>query len=238
MDPLFKVREAFGKGLLPEAAHAAVASRFPLVVSGIDRIERASGLQYPVAYVEPSAVVSAPDPSSMARGILFARTVPLVLGGDVRVVVQVSAPLVAYGLKGTIHAVLAHEFLHFLELVHRASRMGMLSDEVTGSVFESAHADRGRLFEPGAVFRDRTLVSHVTKRFPAGFRDARLERKTIDLWIGGGLPRTAVQLDSNTARLPAGAISRMRLGDGLAERLAGMAEKSLRMQGRRAGAPG
>ena len=48
----------------------------------------------------------------------------------------------AYGLKGTVHAVLAHEFLHYLELARRASRMEMVSDEVTSSLFESEFADK------------------------------------------------------------------------------------------------
>ena len=39
-----------------------------------------------------------------------------------QVVIQISAPLIAYGLKGTIHAILAHEFLHFLELIRKIEK--------------------------------------------------------------------------------------------------------------------
>lgn len=225
--------EALARGLIPEGVHSLVRKRLPIAAAGMERAERASGIRYPAAYVEPSAVVSRPDQGSFQYGILFARTIPLEAGGRMRVVVQVSAPLVAFGLRGTVHAILAHEFLHYLELSHRASRMGVISDEVTGSVFESVHADGGRLFEPGAVFGDRTLVAHITKRFPEGFRDARLEDKTVRLWIGRGLPRTSVDLGSNVARLPAGAIARAGVDPALAERLEEMRLRSDRIRRRR-----
>ena len=182
MDPLFKMGESFERGLISEDAYALVRERFPIVVSGINRIEKASGMNYPAAYVEPSVIVSRQDAGSFQYGILFARTIPLVIESKLQVVIQVSAPLVAYGLKGTIHAILAHEFLHFLELVRRVSRMDILSDEISGNIFENVYADESRLFEPGAVFDDKTLLRHITKKFPAGFRDYKLEDKTVKLW--------------------------------------------------------
>ena len=229
MDPLARAREAHERGDIPEKTHGLLEKRFALAVAGIDRIEKASGMQFPPAYVEPSAMLA---PSEFGYGILFARTIPVVHEGSVVVLVQISAPLVAYGLKGTIHAVLAHEFLHYLELARRASRMEIVSDEVTGSLFESEFADRGRLLEPRAVFSDRTLVDHITKRFPEGFRDARLEKKVESLWLGRGLPRTSVNLDSNTAKIPAGAMSRIKLDDNTARRIAQIEQKSGRMRRR------
>ncbi|ABK77059.1 hypothetical protein CENSYa_0424 [Cenarchaeum symbiosum A] len=183
--------------------------------------------------MDPSILVSVQDPGSFEYGILFARTLPLVREGRLQVVIQVCAPLIAYGLKGTVHAILAHEFLHYLELIHRASG-AITSDETSGNIRDSVYADGTRVLEPGAVFSDRTLVSHITKRFPAGFRDARLEAKTITNWIDAGLPRTGVDLGGNTAVLPAGGLAGLRLETGLAERLKIMAEKSSRMRGRMA----
>ena len=96
--------------------------------AGINRIEKASGIRYPVAYVEPSIVLSSPSSNSYEFGILFARTIPIAFEDQFRVVIQITAPLVAYGLKGTIHAILAHEFLHYLELMRKISKMDLLSD--------------------------------------------------------------------------------------------------------------
>ncbi len=127
MDPLVRLREAHAKKIIPDDVYDLTVKRFPIVVAGINRIEKASGIKFPVAYVEPSLVMSSPHPNSYEFGILFARTIPVMFEEKFQVVIQISAPLIAYGLKGTIHAILAHEFLHFLELIRKISKMELLS---------------------------------------------------------------------------------------------------------------
>ena len=233
MDPLFRVREASENGLIPMGMAERIRERFPIVIDGIDRIERASGLNYPVAYVEPSAVVSVSDQNSFQYGIMFARTIPLEMEGRLQIVVQISAPLVAYGLRGTVHAILAHEFIHFLELVYRASRMKMVSDEVSGNIFESIYEDNSRLFEPRAVLKDRVLISHITKRFPSGFRDYKLEDKVIKFWIENRMPTTNISLEENVTRISAKALATIRLDDGLLVILDKIEKHSERLRKRR-----
>ncbi len=172
MDPLIKVKEAHQKGILPNDVFDLIVKRFPLAISGINRIENASGINYPIAYVDPSIVLS--SSSSYDYGILFARTIPLIFENQLQVVIQISSPLIAYGLKGTIHSILAHEFLHYLDLIRKVSKMELLSDEISGNLFENVYADSTRLFEPRAVFNDKTLLLHITKKFPAGFKDFKL----------------------------------------------------------------
>lgn len=233
MDPMFRVREAFDRGIIPQDVFSLVEERFPIVLSGITRIEKASRINYPAAYIEPSAVLSEPDPSSFQYGILFARTIPLITDDKLQVVIQISAPLVAYGLKGTIHAILAHEFLHYLELVHRASKMSMVSDEVSGSVFENVYADGDRLFEPRSVFADKTLLSHITKRFPAGFRDYKLEDKTVKLWLDKKLPKINIALEDNIARVSAESLAKIKLHPSFLTRLAEIEQKSAKIRRRK-----
>ncbi|MEJ2261774.1 MAG: hypothetical protein P8X83_09045 [Nitrosopumilaceae archaeon] len=208
MDPLIRLKDAHKSGLIPDEVFELVLKRFPITVSGINRIEKASGIRYPVAYVEPSIVLSSPNSNSYEFGILFARTIPIAFEDQFRVVIQITAPLVAYGLKGTIHAILAHEFLHYLELMRKISKMDLLSDEISGNLFENVYADETRLFEPRAVFKDRTLLDHITKRFPAGFRDYKLEDKVIKYWIDKGLPKNNVALDANTVKLSMESLSK------------------------------
>ena len=172
-----RFKDAHSKGIISDDMYDLVVKRFPIVVAGINRIEKASGIRYPVAYVEPSLVISSPNPNSYEYGILFARTIPVLFDEKFQVVIQISAPLIAYGLKGTIHAILAHEFLHFIELIRKISKMDLLSDEISGNLFENVYSDETRLFEPRVVFKDRTLLNHITKKFPAGFRDYKLEDK-------------------------------------------------------------
>jgi hypothetical protein len=126
-DPLYKVHNAYRLGQIPQKVYDLVLKRFPLVIEGIKRVEEASSLQYPYYYAEPSLVISTSAVEFTAMGILFARTIPVVdAHKQLHVVVQITAPLISYGLKGTIHAILAHEFMHYLELVNRILKMKYL----------------------------------------------------------------------------------------------------------------
>ena len=211
LDPLVRVKEAHIKRLISDDVYDLIVRRFPVIIEGINRIEKASGIRYPTAYVEPSIMISSPNQNSYEFGILFARTIPLFFDDKFHVVIQISAPLVAYGLKGTIHAILAHEFLHFLELIRKISKMDLISDEITGNLFESVYADEMRLFEPKAVFKDRSLLNHITKRFPSGFRDHKLEDKVIKFWIEKNLPKINISLDTNVVKLSAESLSKITL---------------------------
>ena len=218
MDPLKRINEAKNMGILPPKVSDLIEKRFSLIISGIERIEKASQINYPIAYVDPSIII-ADNYNSVDIGILFARTIPVTLKNSVQVVIQISAPLVAYGLKGTIHAVLAHEFLHYLELVTRLSKMEIISDEISSNLFENVYSDNTRLLEPRSVFTDKTLISHITKRFPSGFRDYKLEDKVIKFWIEKKFPASKISLDTNTIKLDAKLLTRIKFDEVLLQKL-------------------
>ena len=224
-----RFKDAHSKGIIPDDMYALVVKRFPIVVAGINRIEKASGIRYPVAYVEPSLVISSPNPNSYEYGILFARTIPVLFDEKFQVVIQISAPLIAYGLKGTIHAILAHEFLHFIELIRKISKMDLLSDEVSGNLFENVYSDETRLFEPRVVFKDRTLLNHITKKFPAGFRDYKLEDKVTKFWTEKNLPKSNISLDANNVKLSAESLSKIKLSPAFLSKIELLHEKSLKI---------
>ena len=230
MDPLVRFKEAYQKGIIPQDVYDLTIERFPITVAGINRIEKASGIRYPVAYVEPSLVLSSSNANSYEFGILFARTIPVMFEERFQVVIQISAPLVAYGLKGTIHAILAHEFLHFLELIRKISKMELLSDEISGNLFENVYSDETRLFEPRVVFKDRTLLEHITKRFPAGFRDYKLEDKVMKFWSDKNLPKTNITLDSNTVKLSAESLSKIKIDPNFLTKINELEEKSSKVR--------
>ena len=226
MDPLVRFRDAHSKGLIPDDIYDLTLKRFPIVVAGINRIEKASGIQYPVVYVEPSLILSSSNSNSYEYGILFARTIPVMFEEKFQVVIQITAPLIAYGLKGTIHAILAHEFLHFLELVRKISKMELISDEISGNLFENVYSDETRLFEPKAVFKDRVLLDHITKKFPAGFRDYKLEDKTIKFWADRDLPKFNISLDTNNVKLSVESLSKIKLDPKFISKIEQLEEKS------------
>ena len=163
----------------------------------------------------------------------FARTIPVVFEEKFQVVIQISAPLIAYGLKGTIHAILAHEFLHFLELLRKISKMELLSDEISGNLFENVYSDETRLFEPRVVFKDRTLLHHITKKFPSGFRDYKLEDKVIKFWSDRNLPKSNISLDSNNVKLSAESLSKIKLDPKFLTKINHLEEKSSKIRKKR-----
>jgi len=224
LDPLLKVHQSHKNGLLPDKIYHIITERFPVILSGINRIEKASGINFPIAYVEPSVVLSHSH-SSTDLGILFARTTPVVTAEKLEIIIQITAPLVAFGLKGTIHAILAHEFLHYLELVRRISKMELLSDELSGNLFESAYSDATRLFNPRAVFDDKTLLLHITKKFPEGFRDYKLEDKVVKFWIEKNLPSTKITMDTNIAKIPSEILAKSKFDPKLESKLDEITQK-------------
>ena len=233
MDPLIRFKDAHSKGIIPDNVYDLTVRRFPIVVAGINRIEKASGIRYPVAYVEPSLIISSPNSNSYEYGILFARTIPVMFEEKFQVVIQISAPLIAYGVKGTIHAILAHEFLHFLELIRKISKMELLSDEISGNLFENVYSDETRLFEPRVVFKDRTLLNHITKKFPSGFRDYKLEDKVMKFWADRNLPKSNISLDTNTVKLSAASLSKIKLDPAFLLKIEKLEEKSSKIHKKR-----
>jgi hypothetical protein len=220
-DPLYKVHNAYRLGQIPQKVYDLVLKRFPLVIEGIKRVEEASSLQYPYYYAEPSLVISTSAVEFTAMGILFARTIPVVdAHKQLHVVVQITAPLISYGLKGTIHAILAHEFMHYLELVNRILKMKVISDEVSGTLFEGTYADASRLIEEQAVFKsDPTLIRHITTRFLEGFRDLKLEEKIMKTWMNKGLPTSKVSLDANIIKIPIEAMACLKVEQGIKDKI-------------------
>src|ERR671933_1540880 len=220
-DPLYKVHHALKAGHLPQEIYELVVKRFPLVTEGIKRVEEASGLKYPYYYVEPTLIVSTSAIEFTQIGILFARTIPVIDNySRLHVVVQITAPLISYGLKGTIHAVLAHEFMHYLELVSRVISMKVISDELSGTLFEGTYSDASKLLEERMVFKsDPSLIKHITTRFPEGFRDLKLEDKVISEWMSKGLPTTKVPFDANVVKIPIEAMTQLEVEQNIKDKL-------------------
>ncbi|MBT3591550.1 MAG: hypothetical protein HN504_01590 [Candidatus Nitrosopelagicus sp.] len=232
MNPLQKLSQSLENGVIPKSTYELIQKRFHLVSDGIMRIEKASSIKYPTMYVEPSILISG-STNSLDVGILYARTIPLIVHDSIHVVIQISAPLVAYGLKGTIHAILAHEFLHYLELVTRLSKTELLSDEISSNLFENVYSDNTRLLEPRSVFNDNMLISHITKKFPSGFRDYKLEDKVIKFWIEQKLPVSKISLDTNTVKLNATQLSNIKLDELLLQQLEIIKTKNSKLRKKR-----
>ena len=97
--------------------------------------------------------------------------------------------------------------------------MNIISDEISGNLFESVYSDNTKLFEPQSVFDDKTLLQHITKKFPSGFRDYKLEDKVLKFWIEKNLPTLKFTLDTNNVKLNAESLAKMKINSILLKNL-------------------
>ena len=87
--------------------------------------------------------------------------------------------------------------------------------------------------KPKVVFKDRTLLNHITKKFPAGFRDFKLEEKVIKFWADKNLPKSNVSLDTNTVKLSVESLSKIKLDPTFMLKIEQLEEKSSKIRKKR-----
>jgi hypothetical protein len=99
-------------------------------------------------------------------------------------------------------------------------RMDIISDSISSTLFEERYGDLSRLIEPKLVFKsDRALIDHITKKFPEGFSDLRLEAKVVNEWINRRLPTRKIAIDSNIIRLPIELMANLEIDEVVKERI-------------------
>ena len=73
-------------------------------------------------------------------------------------------------------------------------------------------------------------MDHITKRFPSGFRDYKLEDKVMKYWIDKNLPKTNVSLDSNTVKLSIDSLSKIKLDPNFIQKIDELEQKSNKLR--------
>jgi hypothetical protein len=63
------------------------------------------------------------------------------------------------------------------------------------------------------------LRDHITRKFPEGFKDTRLDEKTIKYWMNKGLPSISVSLDSNVTKIPVEAMAKLNVDQDLKDKI-------------------
>ena len=201
MDPLVVLNQAEAQGRIPKNIAKKVRTRMKYLQGAVARVEGASGLRYPPYYVEPTLPVSRTAAEFGQMGVLFARVIPTTATGSLSILVQFTAALVAFAPKGTMEAVAAHEFTHYVDLVRRLRQSNVLSDERATTLFEASYADSERTVPPSLIFSEKSLVALVRRKFKEGLSDPALNKKVEEGWIVKDLPVRAVSMDENVVRL-------------------------------------
>lgn len=210
MDPLILLDQAVAQEKIPRALAKKVRLRMGIVKRSVERVEKASGLCYPQYYVEPILPVSKGGAEYGQMGVFFARVIPTTATGSLTILVQFTAALVAYGTKGTLDAVAAHEFTHYVELVRKLAKSSIISDEVATSLYEASFADSERTVPAKFLFSDKALVGLLARKFKPELLDPALNRKVSESWIARDLPTRWVGPEANRVNLEMSVIARTK----------------------------
>ena len=204
IDPLFKVKSAYDKKIIDDNIFNLILKRKTLIEDGIHRIQRLTEIEYPQYFIEPSLLIATSPLEYEQFSIIYARTIPICnKENEMEVFIQLFTPLVIYGLRGTIHSVIAHEFLHYLDILNKIINLEITSNTPNDTLFENIFTDNEKLFDHFRVFKkDKYLTKMITKKFENGFLDEKLNNKSIKLWIQKKLPIEKMPIESNYIKLP------------------------------------
>ncbi|MDV3293605.1 MAG: hypothetical protein LYZ70_04990 [Nitrososphaerales archaeon] len=228
MDPLVVLNQAELQGKIPRPLARKVRSRMKYLTGAISRVERASGLRYPPYYVEPVLPISKTGAEFGQAGVLFARVIPTTATGNLTILVQFTAALVAFSPKGTLEAVAAHEFAHYVDLVRRLNSTNVVSDERATTLFEATYADTERTVPPSLVFSEKSLVILVRRKFRDGLSDPSLNKKVEEGWLSKGLPVRLSSPDENVIRLGMSTVASTRFDGAVLAKISQIEEKMKR----------
>ena len=203
IDPLFKVNLAYENKLIGEKIYNLILKRKTIIDDGIDKIYRITNIEYPQYFIEPSLLIATSPLEYEQFSIIYARTIPICnRENKIEIFIQLFTPLVIYGLKGTIQSVIAHEFLHYLDILNKIINLEITSDTLHNTLFENIYKDNENLFDHNKVFkRDRYLTKTISKKFENGFNDEKLNNKSLKLWIQKKLPIEKLPIEENYTKL-------------------------------------
>lgn len=221
LDPLYKVKLSYLDNQISDQIYNLIFKGFAIVKEGIYRIEDSTNIKFPFFYIEPNLIVSYSSLDLAEYGILFARTIPILdLENKLNIIIQVMAPLLAYGTKSSIYAILGHEFLHYLHLLSKITRMEVISDNQSDTFYEYIYEDLNHLADPKKVFHnDKILLKYITNKFEHGFKDSTLENRVVQKWVNGGLPFKIINITDNNIKIPVEYILNFSLNSQLKEKL-------------------
>ena len=209
INPFILFEKYINEQKLDTKIYYQIMMRRKIIEEAIERVEKITSIDYPDYYIEPSLLIRSSEIEYGQYSILYARTIPICTRqNQIKIMIQLSAPLVLYGLKGTIHAVVAHEFLHYLDFMKKIINFEVNSDTVPQTGFEASFLDGEKTIDYRMVFKkDRSLRKMIDLRFNQGLNDPRLDKKTRTSWIDKKLPIKHMTIENNYTRLPFYAIA-------------------------------
>jgi hypothetical protein len=203
IDPLFKVKQAHQNKIIDEHIFKLILKRKSLIDDGISKVQHLTDIEYPQYFIEPSLLIATSPLEYEQFSIIYARTIPFCnQENKIQIFIQLFTPLVIYGLRGTIYSVIAHEFLHYLDILNKIINLEITSDTISVTLFETIFKDTEKLFDHRRVFKkDKYLTKSINKKFGNGFYDEKLNNKSIKLWIQKKYPIEKLLIENNHTNL-------------------------------------
>ena len=224
MNRLFRFEDPKTRELFDGRFLKSIYKRVEVLDSCVKEVEVCANLKYPDYYVEPILPIYTGSSSGIA--VYYARTLPYSTPSGLDIVIQLTAALISYGSKSSLKTILAHEFLHYLDLVRRMSKFEIISDEIRTSTFEAMYSDLERTVKPEYVYSDKKLIRSIKKKFIDGFEDKRLKEKTLDRWINKRKPIVELPPEENVVRIPVNMVLSVKFDPILLLRIRDLEKKS------------
>ena len=220
-DPLFKVKLAYDNNIINKQVYNLLSKRKTLVDEKIEKISKLTEIKYPHYFIEPNLLIATSSLEYEQFSIIYARTLPISnKNNKIEIFIQLFAPLIIYGLKGTIYSVLAHEFLHYLNIINKIINLEVYSDKPSNTLFENIYSDSEKLFDHHKVFkRDKYLIKTIDKKFEHGFNDEKLNKKSIKYWLQKKLPIEKLQIENNYTNLSFLSMANTEIGEDIKRKI-------------------
>ncbi len=200
MNPLVTLNESLSKNEIPEDIYKKISDSVKKVNEAVLFVENSSGVKYPDWYVYPKAI--AMKTPAGESSIIYSRFFPFSYQDVLYNLVQVTPPLVLYASKDTLLAVMAHEFLHYINFVARIKNFSISSEEETVSVMESVFKDEEQLYDEEKVFKKSKKIRRLLKeKFSGGLNDEALNKKALTRWFKKSLPVDYIAPENNVSRI-------------------------------------
>ncbi len=200
MNPLVTLNESLNKNEISEDVYRKISDSVKKVNDAVLLVEKASGIKYPDWYVYPKAIAMKTPTGELS--IVYSRFFPFSYQDVLYNLVQVTPPLVLYASKDTLLAVIAHEFLHYVNFVANVKNFSISSEEDTTSILESVFKDEGQLYDEEKVFKKSKRIRRLLKeKFSGGLNDDALNKKALTRWFKKGLPVEYITPESNVSKI-------------------------------------
>jgi len=212
---LKQLLKAVEQGLLPFELVKSVESRLPLLSKAIERVEKASSLQYPPVEISPILkVLHFPSVEFMASAVYAYLDLLERSTGEYQLAVVFSAPLVLYAKEETLAACAAHEFLHYVYFtlkLYEAKYFDLSIQSVVAPEVYEAFDDQSLVNPIEWLQGDQELIQLLQEVFNGSIHDNALEEATTTQWIEQGLPVLNIAADEHKLRVPISALESIQL---------------------------